>query len=301
MVGARAGPAARGRAADGPPRRREAASHRLPRRGGAGAAGGYRLGAGAKLPPLLLDDAEAVAIAVGLRSAASGSIGGTQEPAVRALAKLEQLLPERLRAQVAALAATTSAFAADGPAVDPDLLTTLATACRERHEVTFAYAAKQARARRRVDPAALVHSGARWYLVAHDHERDDWRTFRVDRIDGEVEVGGRATVRAIPGGDAAAFVALHLDLRGEQNPVPGRVRVHAPAATIAERVPPRQATVEPETDTTCVVTSTGRWSRSFLVWCTLLDHDIEVLGPPELRADAQLVARRLAPPPRGIA
>src|SRR6478609_3896298 len=104
-----------------------------------GVAGGYRLGAGGELPPLLLDDAEAVAVAVGLRTAASGSIGGIEETSVRALAKLEQLLPDRLRRRVQALGDTTSAFQIDGPRIDADLLATLASACRDRVRLRFGY------------------------------------------------------------------------------------------------------------------------------------------------------------------
>jgi predicted DNA-binding transcriptional regulator YafY len=144
-----------------------------------GIAGGYRLGAGAHLPPLLLDDAEAVAVAVGLRSAASSSIGGIEETSVRALAKLEQLLPSRLRSRVRAVGDATSAFAIDGPRVDADLLATLAAACRDAVALRFDYTAgDDTPSRRDAEPCALVHSGARWYLVAFDRGRAGWRTFR---------------------------------------------------------------------------------------------------------------------------
>src|SRR4051812_40914842 len=150
-----------------------------------GIAGGYRLGAGAELPPLLLDDAEAVAVAVGLRSTAAGSIAGMEETAVRTLAKLEQVLPDRLRRRVRALGDATSTFAFDGPRIDPDVLATIASAVRDAQRVTFSYRARDdAESRREVEPAAVVHTGWRWYLVAWDLKRDDWRTFRVDRIGG---------------------------------------------------------------------------------------------------------------------
>src|SRR4051812_19759627 len=150
-----------------------------------GIAGGYRLGAGAELPPLLLDDAEAVAVAVGLRSAAAGSIAGMEEAAVRTLAKLEQVLPDRLRRRVRALGEATTTFGVDGPRVDAGVLATIAGAVRDGERLRFAYRAKDdAATQRRVEPAAMVHTGWRWYLVAWDLDRDDWRTFRVDRIAG---------------------------------------------------------------------------------------------------------------------
>src|SRR5947209_14406647 len=130
-----------------------------------GVAGGYRLSAGGELPPLLLDDAEAVAVAVGLRTAASGGVAGIEETSVRALAKLEQVLPSRLRRRVSALGNATSAFAVDGPRIDPELLAALAGACRDAHRVRFHYVTKDDRAaERRTEPAAVVHSGYRWYL-----------------------------------------------------------------------------------------------------------------------------------------
>jgi predicted DNA-binding transcriptional regulator YafY len=260
-----------------------------------GIAGGYRLGGGAHLPPLLLDDAEAVAVAVGLRSAASSSIGGIEETSVRALAKLEQLLPNRLRRRVRAVGDATSAFAIDGPRVDADLLATLAAACRDAVALRFHYTAGDgASSRRDVEPCALVHSGARWYLVAFDRAREDWRTFRVDRIAGAPATTGRAHRRRVPGGDPAAFVQASQQGTLAEAPVaPGRVRVHAPAHEVAPRVPAPYATVTPETEGTCLVTTTGGWSRQFVVWMAMLELELTVLDPPELVATAKAVAARL--------
>src|SRR4051794_4722631 len=151
-----------------------------------GIAGGYRLGAGAEMPPLLLDDAEAGAVAVGLRSAASGSISRIEETSVRAPAKLEQILPHPLPARVRPLGDATSAFRVEGPTIDADTLALLAGACRDGLHLRFSYVAKDdASTEREVEPAAVVHSGWRWYLVAWDCGREDWRTFRVDRIAGD--------------------------------------------------------------------------------------------------------------------
>ena len=147
-----------------------------------GPAGGYRLRAGSAMPPLLLDEDEAVAIAVGLGTAARASVTGIEETAIRALVKLQQVLPEHLRRRVAALASATVARAPGGPTVDPEHLTTIAAACRDTEGLRFAYRSRDGTAsRREVEPHALVNLGRRWYLVAWDRRRTDWRTFRVDR------------------------------------------------------------------------------------------------------------------------
>lgn len=259
-----------------------------------GVAGGYRLGAGAEMPPLLLDDAEAVAVAVGLRSAASGSISGIEETSVRALAKLEQILPHRLRARVRALGDATSAFRVEGPRIDADTLALLAGACRDGLRLRFSYVAKDDTATsREVEPAAVVHSGWRWYLVAWDCGRDDWRTFRVDRIEGDLAVGARGTRREVPGGDAAAFVKQHIRTP-DADAVPGRVRLSAPASLLGPRVPARYASVAPDGADHCIVTTTGQWSREFLVWMAMMDVEMTVLDPPELVAAAAGIADRLA-------
>ncbi len=262
-----------------------------------GVAGGYRLGAGGELPPLLLDDAEAVAVAVGLRTAASGSISGIEETSVRALAKLEQVLPNRLRRRIGALGDATSAFGVDGPRIDADVLATLAGACRDATRLRFTYVAKDDRtSQRHIEPSALVHSGYRWYLVAFDLDRDDWRTFRIDRIRGRVRLSGRGRQRAVPGGDPAAFVKqrLRTTTADELDAAPGRIRIHASAAPTARRVPSRYASVEPDGDESCIVTTRGAWSRQFLVWMALLDESMEVLGPPGLIATARTLATRLS-------
>jgi predicted DNA-binding transcriptional regulator YafY len=261
-----------------------------------GVAGGYRLGAGGELPPLLLDDAEAVAVAVGLRTAASGSISGIEETSVRALAKLEQVLPSRLRRRVSALGDATSAFAVEGPRIDADLLATIAGACRDTTRLRFTYVAKDDRSsQRHIEPSAVVHSGRHWYLVAFDLDRDDWRTFRIDRIRGRVRPAERGRRRVVPGGDPAEFVKRQLRGAGGDEPdaPPGTFRVRASATLISRRVPSRYAAVEAEGDESCLVTTRGPWSRHFLMWMALLDAPIEVLGPPELIAAAGTLAERL--------
>lgn len=174
--------------------------------------GGYRLAAGAHLPPLVLDDDEAVAVAVGLRYAAEAAIGGMEETSLRALTKIEQLLPHRLRRRVSALRSsiTPMRWAADD-IVDPEALSVLAAACRDHEEVRFDYRRSDGEnSRRLVQPHRLVTAGRRWYLVAWDHHRRDWRTFRLDRLRESRSAGSHFTPRQIPGGDAASFVASSL-------------------------------------------------------------------------------------------
>jgi predicted DNA-binding transcriptional regulator YafY len=260
-----------------------------------GVAGGYRLSAGGELPPLLLDDAEAVAVAVGLRTAAAGSVAGIEETSIRALAKLEQVLPARLRRRVSALSDATSAFAVDGPRIDPEVLATIAGACRDATRLHFAYVARDdASTRRNTEPSAVVYSGYRWYLVAFDNDRDDWRTFRLDRIKGRVRIGGRCHRRIVPGGDPAAF--LKRRLRGAVNTdasARGSVRLALNAEQARRRIPERYAEIEPDGEQSCIVSTRGAWSRQFLVWMALLDAPIEVLGPPELAEAARELVTRL--------
>jgi predicted DNA-binding transcriptional regulator YafY len=177
-----------------------------PVRAAMGPGGGYRLGAGAKLPPLLLDDEEAMAVAVGLRTATGGGVAGIGEASLRALVKLEQVLPSHLRHRLQALQVATVEVPGM-PAVDAEVLTAVATACRDRQRLRFDYRShRDAHSVRDTEPHQLVAWGRRWYLVAWDLERDDWRTFRVDRMRPRIPTGPRFAPRELPGGDAAAYV-----------------------------------------------------------------------------------------------
>ena len=188
-----------------------------------GVAGGYRLGAGAALPPLLLDEEEAVAVAVGLRTAASGGVAGIEETSVRALAKLEQVLPTRLRRRVNAVASATVAHPGFGPTVDAQTLVAIASACRDHERLRFGYRSHEGGASRRiVEPHRLVHTRRRWYLVAWDSGRQDWRTFRVDRIAPHPTADRRFSPREPPAADIADYVA-RLDRRAARPP-PGADR-----------------------------------------------------------------------------
>ncbi len=179
-----------------------------------GSDGGYRLAAGAHLPPLVFDDDEAVAVAVGLRAAAGAAIGGIEDTSVHALAKIEQVLPDRLRRRVSALYASVVSLrwvGGDDEVVDPDALSVLASACRDHEEVRFDYRRRDGDdTRRLVEPHQLVTAGRRWYLIAWDVRRDDWRTFRLDRLSGAKLAGRRFAPREIPGGDGAVYFATSM-------------------------------------------------------------------------------------------
>jgi predicted DNA-binding transcriptional regulator YafY len=178
-----------------------------------GTGGGYQLSAGTRIPPLLLDDDEAVAIAVGLRTAAGGGVTGIEETSLQALAKLQQVLPPRLRRRVDALADTTetTVFTRRQPSVSADTLVAVAQAARGREQLRFGYAAADGtESSRLVEPHRLVARGRRWYLVAWDLQRDAWRTFRVDRLERPFANGVRFTPRELPAEDAAAYVAQAL-------------------------------------------------------------------------------------------
>ncbi|OZM72239.1 DNA-binding transcriptional regulator [Amycolatopsis antarctica] len=219
-----------------------------------GTAGGYRLASGRNLPPLLLDDDEAVAVAVGLRTAAEGSVSGIEETSVRALAKLEQVLPARLRAQVAAVGeATVAVRPRRGPLVDPAVLAVLARACRDHELVGFGHRGREgAVTERRVEPHSLVTLHSRWYLLAFDPGREDWRTFRVDRLDRPATTHRRFTPRELPGGDAAAFLARSLP--AAPYPHTALVTLEAPAEEVAARLhTPVPGPLEPADEHRCTV------------------------------------------------
>jgi predicted DNA-binding transcriptional regulator YafY len=257
----------------------------------AGPAGGYRLRAGTAMPPLLLDEEEAIAIAVGLRTAARASVTGIEETSIRALVKLEQVLPQHLRRRVAALGSATVAPPATGPTVDPQHLTTIAAACRDGECLRFDYRSRDgARSRRAVEPRALVNLGRRWYLVAWDRRREDWRTFRVDRIARPAATGARTTPRALPAADAAAYVRQSIAGGSRYE---ARVTVHAAAEDVAARIPSVADGLTPIDAQRCEY----RTSDDDLEWLALriamLGVDVDVHEPPELVAQLKLLAGRL--------
>jgi predicted DNA-binding transcriptional regulator YafY len=264
-----------------------------------GATGGYRLVAGTAMPPLLLDDEEAVAMAVGLRTAAGQQVAGIEESAVRALTKLEQVLPSRLRYRVRTIARATEQLTLppalsrdEHPVADPERLTVLAAAVENRERVRFRYRSHDGTgSRRHVDPHRLVASGRRWYLVAYDNDRRGWRTYRVDRIDAAQPTGARIGVREIPGGDAAAFVRDQLF---SSAPTYRAVAtIHAPYDEVRGRVGDGPGDLEALDEHRCRLhghTDTLEWTAFRLI---MLGHDFEVHEPPELVAYIRMLGHRL--------
>ncbi|RKR90832.1 putative DNA-binding transcriptional regulator YafY [Micromonospora pisi] len=247
-----------------------------------GATGGYRLAAGKAMPPLLLDDEEAVAIAVGLRIAAGHPVDGIEEASVRALAKVAQVLPSRLRHRVGTFAAApVPMFSEDGTNVDPQTLTVLASAVAAHERVRFDYRSVTGEASRRlVEPYRLVSAGRRWYLLAYDNERADWRIFRVDRIDEPRSTGVRVPPREPPDPDAAAFVTRRMYSLAPTYRV--RATLHLPAEQVTVRLGTAAGEVEPVDERSCRLhghADTLEWLAARLL---RLGCEFQVHEPPEL-------------------
>ena len=263
-----------------------------------GVAGGYRLTSGAHMPPLLLDDDEAVAIAVGLRAAAGASVDGIEDTALRAMAKLEQVLPDRLRRRVRAVHSNVVPMrwgGSDGPKVDAEALAVLAQACRDHEEVRFDYQRRDGEETRRlVQPHQLVSAGRRWYLVGWDVRRSDWRTFRVDRLKPPQLAGARFRPRPLPAADAAQFVAQSLSTM----PMPHNATVVARGRVdaVGEVVGWFGAEVEVVGEDTCRIrlrAESSQWLDSIIAMIAVV-ADIEACDPPEVAGRIADLAERLA-------
>jgi predicted DNA-binding transcriptional regulator YafY len=257
---------------------------------GPGTAGGYRLGIGAALPPLLLDDDEATAVAVALGASTGGAVAGIEQPALAALAKLDRVLPVRLRQRVDALRSSVVTMAPPSDEVDADLLVTLAQACEGHERVTIAYRDREGRAtERRTEPHRLVSTGRRWYLVAHDVDRADWRTFRVDRITAATRTGHRFVPSDPP--DAAALVGRAITTAPYRHQAV--VRFDTPAPVLRDRIPPTVGIIRPDGESS--VLTIGADDLAYLAGHLVgLDLPFEVLEPAELRDHLRLVGRRLS-------
>ena len=263
-----------------------------------GVAGGYRLAAGPHMPPLVLDDDEAIALAVGLRAAAGAAIAGIEDTAIQALAKPEQGLPDGLRRRVSALHGNTAVLrgsSADAM-VDPEALGTLAQACRDREEVRFDYVRKDGEGSARlVRPHRLVSVGRRWYLVAFDVRRDDWRTFRLDRMETPRLAGVRFDERPLPDGlDAAEYVSRAI--RRSPMAHEADVTVAAEPDAVADVARWVDSEIENLGDGRCRL----RLRSDTLGWLltqvtTLATHfDVTVDGSDELATLVEATAARLA-------
>jgi predicted DNA-binding transcriptional regulator YafY len=264
--------------------------------GTTGLAGGYRLASGKNVPPLLLDDDEAVAVAIGLAGAAAGGVAGIEESSMSALAKLEQVLPARLRPQVAAVSAAEVVVQDGMPQVDPRQLAVLAACCRDLEIVAFGYSTRRAEAsRRRVEPHRLVTLHGRWYLLAYDPDRADWRTFRVDRISDVAPTRHHFEARELPAADAAAYLAESFATASYRHWV--RIAVQLPATAVRAAffgLIPGQ--LEPTGDDTCVLRITAD-SPSLLIQyvagVVALGAEFTLEASPELAALIGQVGRQL--------
>ncbi len=254
--------------------------------------GGYRLGAGAALPPLLLDDDEAVAVVVGLHLAAGHGVAGYEDAAVAALVKLEQVMPARLRERAAALRAT--AFprprpGRDRPGVAPETLVLVAQACRRLERLRFTYVDAQDRATERlVEPFQVVHADRRWYLVARDPARADWRTFRLDRMRA-VALSGHRFVRTDEP-DARRLVEVGVAVAAHT--WQAEVELPVPVEEAAAVIPPTVGVLEPAGDGVTRLRIGGDldWVARYLV---SLPFASRVVAPDELRAELHDLGARL--------
>ncbi|MQA08002.1 MAG: WYL domain-containing protein [Pseudonocardiaceae bacterium] len=254
---------------------------------------GYRLGAGSAMPPLLLDDEEAVAVAVGLRTAASGTVTGIEDSSVRALGKLDQVLPSRLRARVGMLSSVTVSMPAGGRTVDPDTLIAIAAACRTHERLRFDYETHDGTPSvRDTEPHRLVHSGRRWYLIAWDVERGDWRNYRVDRLRPRTPTGPRFTPREPPSKDLATYTSRGITDRvyGYH----GRFTLHVPIDVAAAKVPPTVGTLEAVDEHSCVLRIGSNSLDELAVYVATYGFSFEVHEPPELVEHIHTLTARLA-------
>lgn len=262
-----------------------------------GPGGGYRLGPGTATPPLLLDDDEAVAVAVAL-GAAAGNRPGADDVALRVLAKLDQLLPRRLRRRLSTLPAVTVSLVSPHSAVSLSLLATIAAACRDQLQLRFSYRDNRgAVTGRTVEPMRLVHTGRRWYLAAWDVDRGDWRTFRVDRVQARprLSTGARFVPRQPPE-DFATLVSRSISASPYRYRV--RLRLKSSAANVSTRIPPWMGVVEPLEEGDCILTTGGETYEAVAALVVQAGADYVLLEPQELAQPIRDIGARLL---RGVA
>jgi len=253
---------------------------------------GYRLGAGTRLPPLLLDDDEAVAVAVGMRTAASGGIAGIEESSLRALTKLETVLPSRLRHRVDGLRAVTVTIPPGAAAVDADVLMAVAAAARAHEQLRFDYHGQGGgESLRRTEPHRLVHAGRRWYLVAWDLDRGDWRTFRLDRLRPRIPTGPRFVPRELAP-DLPGQVGRGITTRAYR--YRARFTLHVPIEVAADRIAPTVGTLEAIDERSCTLHAGSNSLDELALYVGLFGFPFDLHEPPELVAHVRELAARLA-------
>ena len=255
-------------------------------------AAGYRLGAGTKLPPLLLDDDEAVAVAVGLRTAASGTVTGIEDSSLRALTKLQQVLPSRVRHRVNLLHSVTVMVPATGRTVDPAVLTAVAAACNDHQRLRFDYQRHDGSSSARdTEPHRLVHSGRRWYLIGWDTDRRDWRTYRVDRIIPRIPAGPRFAPRQMPAVGLADYLSRGVSTAPYR--YQARITLYAPAEIAAERIAPTVGLIEAVDPHTCLLHAGSDSLDELAIYVAGFGFRFQIHEPPELVAHIRNLAARL--------
>lgn len=257
----------------------------------AGPGGGYRLGAGGKMPPLLLDDEEALAVALGLRVSVTSAVGGLEDASLSAMAKLEHVLPPRLRSRLEDVSeATTSTLTRTGAEVDHSSLSVVASTIRKRERLRCGYVDGESRtSERHIEPTRLVHTGRRWYLVAFDLDRDDWRTFRLDRVSEPKPTGMRAKPRRGP--DPVELVQRGITVDAWK--FPASVILEMPARRAERLIAPTVGTVEAIDDERCrliIGADEMAWLARYLL---SLPVRFDVEEPAALRAELASIGEEL--------
>lgn len=260
-----------------------------------GLGGGYRLGSGSAMPPVLLEDDEAVAVAVALRTAAA-SVGRMEDTSLRLLSKLDQWLPARLRKRASALYSVTLSLAGGVPTSDVDLLLRIAGACRDGFRLRMHYRDRSQRATERlIEPLRLVHTGSRWYLVAWDLKREDWRTFRVDRVQSLHDTGTQFPPREFPG-DVADYVAKSITQPFTRYQI--RLRLPGSIEEQAARVPTWCGILEAGDAHHCLLELGAESIDALLALIALIGPEFEIVDDrgllPELRAASARLGDALA-------
>jgi predicted DNA-binding transcriptional regulator YafY len=255
-----------------------------------GLGGGYQLRAGSSLPPLLLDDEEAVTVAVAVRAAAS-SIGKMEETAVGLLAKLDQLLPARLRKRASALHSVTISLARPETAPSIEVLTQIACACRDHLKLRIDYRDRAGNVTSRgVEPMRLAHTGRLWYLVAWDSQRKDWRTFRIDRVQGLASTGPQFTPRDFPG-DIAAYVSRSITQVPYRYRL--RIRLKGSVAELAKRIPSWCGVLEMLDEESCTLSTGADSIEALAAQVVLTGADFDILEAPAFVTELREIAARL--------
>lgn len=256
----------------------------------AGPGGGYRLGAGGSMPPLLLDNDEALAVALGLRLASTSAVSGLEEVAVMAMSKLEQVLPPRLREQLEDILESTVAVPAKSVQADPAVLALASSAARSRTRLRFDYrTAGGEESERHVEPLRLVYLGRRWYLVAFDLDRDDWRNFRLDRISECRATGMRSARRSAP--DPVEMVQSGVTI--EAYSIRAEATLSAPIDVVRRIIPPSVGSLEEVDEEVTRLVIGGDDTEWLARYLLQLPFPVEVVGPEELRAKLVEIGRGL--------